>query len=211
MSRHRLKGPHRGLKIRRKIPQIQQGTKVETCQWIDIYTNLCGRITALRNVDENELEVKKRGKEKANERQVILTPNFPLCQIRSGDYLSIPWGVRPNIWCPLGVPPRYGPCIWISTPNGNLLLDWKSDGYYSDLLIINYSGDQWQFSGELDINLDDLITSQWPDGYSFLVSTGPIANFEILRMEPEMDHLGHLSFYNLRVETEDQDGWSLQE
>lgn len=188
------------------------GTKVNSCRFAELYSGISGRVNSLRIVDENRLDdTLKIGRTKAGKRQVILTPDRVLSEMKSGDYLSIPWGTKPNLWCPRGVPQNLGPYIWVKTPRGNKLLKWEQDRFVSDSLVLVKIDSGWEVSGEIELELSSIVTSNWPMGYDFQAITGPIMDFEITKIEPELDEHGRLCWYGIEVETKDSDHWYLQE
>jgi hypothetical protein len=180
-----------------------------------LYDNLCGRILALKNIDENILEViELQGKDKASLRKVILAPNFPLHKMVSTDFLVIPWGIRPNVWAPPFAPGNLGPYIWVETPTGNVKLAWDGDKFASETLNIEVVGDEWCLTGEVTscFNTCNIECNQgFPEGYSFLKTTGPNAYFEITKIDEHQDGQGRTSFYTLLVELIDQKNVIVQE
>lgn len=215
MSRLRPpKGPHNGLKIRRPLTEIRSGMKLSSCTFIDLYSNLCGRVMPLRKIEENQYgELKTQGEDKAGERKVIITPNCPLEKIISGDVLVIPWGIRPNTWSPPQTPDNMGQALWIKTPTGEKLLKWNNTEYHSDTLTLSKATGSWCFSGEVShcFTGDNFICQTFPSGYNYLRATGPNASFKILKINTHEDPYGLIAFYTLQVEHIDQEKLYLQE
>lgn len=196
------------MKIIRPKEEIIQGIKRKKCDFIELYSNLCGRVQQLRVIDENVLEeIYPQGHDKSGLRRVIIVPDFPLNKITSSDILVIPWGVRPNTWTPPFATDGLGPQIWISTPTGNLRLSWDGNSFASDRITLNIEENTWCFSGEIDHCFEscgNFCSDPFPEGYSFLKTTGPNALFEITLIDPHEDHLGRIAYYKLLVEHLDQ-------
>ena len=207
MSPHRLFGPHQ-IRIVRERPEEVNGNKTDSCNDLVLYERVPCRVGVLRQVDENELEQNRlKGEAKNNERTIIITPKFPLTKVKTGDIVTIPWGTRPNTWSPPSAPG--GPAIYLSTPTGPQLLLWNGTAYVGETLSLS---EDLVLSGEVEAQLDcGLMSSTYPDGYSFIKSSGFRARFKILKFDPEIDHNGCISFYKALVETEDTPGIYLQE
>jgi len=189
--------------------------KTRACDFIPLYDNICGRILDLKNIDENILEgIYLQGKDKSSLRKVILAPNYTLHKIVSTDLLIIPWGVRPNVWAPPFAQGNLGPHIWIGTPDGNVKLIWDGNKFASETLNIQITDDEWCMTGEIEhcFNTCNVFCSQeFPEGYSFLKSTGPNAYFEITQINEQQDDQGRTAFYTILVEMLDQKNVIVQE
>lgn len=217
MSPYRPKNsPHHGMRVRRPTQEIQDGSKLPAnpSLWITLYENLSGRVLPLRRIDPNDLrEPIHQGEVKLGERQVVLTPNYPLTKLKSGDFLGIPWGVRPNTWTPPNVPKGTGPFILIDTPSGNQYLQWDGEKFVGNTITILLDG-VWKIDGEIeyDFSSDSSFAYQtFPSGYKFKRATGHLANFKIIRIDEHQDNLGRIGFYTLSVEKYDTEGVHLVE
>jgi len=189
------------------MTEIRSGMKLSDCTFATLYTGISGRVMPLRSVDENQLGIlKHQGDDKAGERAVILTPNAPLDQILSGDYLVIPWGVKPNTWSPLGTPAGTGPCIWLNTPTDPQQLCWDGTKFVGDTLELELIEGEWCLSGEVSycFGTDNFCCQLFPYGYGFLRASGPEALFKIVHLDSKEDDKGRLSHYNISIEIIDQ-------
>ena len=206
---------HRNLRIKRSKHKLVKGMKVRACDFIDLYQNLCGRVLKLTSAEENRIEeIDAEGQNKSGLRKVIISPNYPLNKMTSGDLLCIPWGVRPNTWVPPNAPTGTGPKVWVNTPSGPQCLTWNGSAFSSDNLAIDLSEDGWCISGEIDycFGVDTTFVCQkFPVGYSFMRTSGPLAYFQIVRLDAEEDEKCRLSHYTLLVERLDQKGIIVQE
>lgn len=193
------------MKLRRPLVELKNGSRIKSADYLDLYpkATFTGRVMPLRKVDENSLGIVNiEGQNKAGERKIVLTPSFPLQKVMSGDFIAVPWGNRPNTWIPPNVPEGTGYNIWIDTPTGNQYLTWIDNKFINDNLEI-YLDDVWMISGEVDFEFETdetFVTQTFPEGYSFLRASGPMANFEIIRMDEQQDHLGRTAFYTCSVE-----------
>lgn len=196
--------------------------KHHSCDSLLLYENVPARVGEARTIEENRLQdalpYAKRGDIKTNELTLILCPNHPLTNLKSADWVSIPWGVRPNTASYVPGLSTLGPNIWINTPTGRELLTWccTSDGgcSYEGAIRIYQNGEKWYMSYdniEFCFENSNFVCSAFPEGYSFKESTGPRANFKILRIQEKQDHLGNTSHYNIFCELFDQDGICIQQ
>lgn len=194
------------------LPSLNKGMKVNSCNWLDLYTT-SGRVLPLRNILENRLEsTNLSGEAKANERQVILTPDFPLNKMVVGDFLSIPWGIRPNNYVPPSLPNNAGPQVWLKTPTVPQLLTWDGTQYTGSTLTLSkdVNGD-WCLTGEVTECIGaSLVCLPYPTGYGFLKFTGPLADFKILRIDAEEDAEGLIAFYTVYTEYLDRNNEYIQ-
>jgi hypothetical protein len=195
--------------------QLSKGIKLRSCDVIELQSRLYGRVLPLRKIDENSLGMlKANGQAASGERKIILTPSFPIRNVFRGDIISIPWGVRPNTWLPPGLPAGLGPYIWIETPNGPERLEWDGTQYTGNTINLQFNGTQWCLTGAVDFCFDEFdgcSEVEFPDGYSFIRSSGPYAHFEIIRFDEQQDDYGRTAFYTLSVESLDQKDVYLQE
>lgn len=213
MSPYRIHGPDKGLKIRRKVPEIVNGTKTGST-FIDLYDNICGRVGDIEEDADNTLgDPEYQGEIKANERKIILTPNRPLNKMVTGDYIVIPWGTKPNTFSPPNVPDFLGPSLVIDTPLGRRLLNWDGTQYYNNNVTIYQSGGSWCISSDpvFCFASTNLACTPFPEGYTFVRSTGPLAYFKILRMNEARDDRGRTAHYTCFVEYEDRRGQHMQQ
>lgn len=189
--------------------------KVRSCDFIELYSKLPGRVSKLSNLDENKLgEIDAQGKGKAGLRKVLLSPNYPLSKVVSGDLLCIPWGVRPNTWTPPFAPTGTGPAIWVDTPTGEQKLTWDGEKFVGATITIELVDDEWCMTGEVDHCFGvstTFVCQEFPTGYSFLKTTGPNSYFEIINFDAEEDDKCRISHYTLTVERLDQRGVIVQE
>jgi len=203
------------MNVVRPKAKLQKGMKTRACDFITLYENICGRVLALKNIDENILEaLYLEGKDKSSLRKVILAPNFQLHKIVSSDLLVIPWGIRPNVWTPPFAANSLGPHIWIKTPSGNIKLKWDGSKFASDTLNIEIIDGEWCMTGEIEHCFETcniFCYQEFPDGYSFLKSSGPNAYFEITKIDEHQDIEGRTAFYTILVELIDQKGIIIQE
>lgn len=177
--------------------------------------NVSGRVLPLELGDDNMLDdAMFKGEVKKGERVVLLTPTVPLNKMTTGDIISIPWGIRPNTWSPPAAPAGTGPAIIIGSPSGNQLLKWNGTQFAGDTLTLGKDvEDNWCFTGEVEFcfSTTNFICETFPDGYSWVRATGPLANFKIIKLDIHEDDKGRISFYSCQVEHEDQKGLILQE
>lgn len=216
MARIRPKGCHHNLKIKRPKTKLQKGMKIRSCDFIELYSNISGRVSKLENIEENRFQkIPAQGQQKAGLRKVLLTPRYPLSKIVSGDLLCIPWGVRPNTWEPPFTPAGTGPILWIRTPNGDEKLIWDGiSKYVGDSICLSLVDNNWCITGEVEYcfsEYNNFVCQEFPEGYSYLKSTGPFVYFEIVRIDSEEDENCQLSHYTLLVERLDQKGIIVQE
>jgi len=168
----------------------------------------------LRRIDPNDIrDPFPQGQDKLGERQIILTPNTRLTLFSSGDFIGVPWGIRPNTWQPIGIPAGTGPFILIKTPSGNKYLHWKGNGFFGDTLQIIETDGIWSITGEIDYTFQagNFVYKKWPQGYGFIKPTGHLANFKIIRIDEHQDNLGRIAFYTCSVESYDTPGVYLVE
>lgn len=219
MSPYRpMNNPHKGLKVRRMVTEISAGVKIPAnpANWITLYENLEGRVEPLRKIDPNDLRAPKTsGDDKFGERKIILSPRYPLTKILRGDFISVPWGVKPNTFTPPNTPSNLGPTIKIGTPSGDQYLQWNGESYIgTHVSIVNIDG-IWvlQPGAAADFFFDEgsFVNQEFPTGYSFKKSTGNLANFKILRIDEQQDNLGRIGFYSCSVDYWDTVGVHLVE
>jgi hypothetical protein len=123
-------GPHCNLKIIRLKNKFEKGIKLRDCDYILLYSSVCGRIIRLENNRDNWANVPEyQGFDKAGIRKLILTPNFPMTKMTSTDVLVVPWGVRPNTFVSPSAPDSLGPIIHVKTPLGIRVLEWNGLRY----------------------------------------------------------------------------------
>jgi len=182
------------------------------CEFIELTPPICGRVQPLRTLEENRFEdVNREGKNKAAERILTLTPDSPLCHVMAGDIVMIPWGIRPNTWCPPFSPLGWGPAVYINSPNGVEFLAYDGIKYsnQSETIILSINDDNsWCLivEDELDHCFDDMNCTNFPEGYSFNQSGGPYAKFEIIRIDEQQNNCGEISHYNVFTEFVDSKG-----
>jgi hypothetical protein len=216
MSPHKPpRGPHCGIKIKRPLVKMEKGIKLRSCDFLDLYNNICGRINSLNTLEENKLEETNiEGKNKSGVRTITLTPNFRLTKIRTTDLICIPWGVKPNTWTPPTAPNGTGPTIWVDTPSGEEKLIWDGDEFIGDTITIGIVDGTWQITGAVihDFGVDTTFVCQpFPTGYAFLKASGPTMFAEIINIDEQQDHLGRTSHYYITVERLDQRNVIVQE
>ena len=213
MSPHRPRiGVCHPLRIIRFLQEKNQGVKRNQCDHIVLYSKIMGRVMPLRKLEENRQEMQgPSGSEKANERTILLAPNSPMNKVKSGDYILIPWGVRPNTWCPPNTPA--GPCIVLNTPTGQQKLVWQDEQYVGDNILLTPNDDGWCLSGEIDFCFDNFnfICQPFPEGYSFGRSTGPAIQMKIIRFDAQEDEHCRISHYSAYVEYRDRDNEFVQQ
>ena len=221
ISKFKPKGACHRVNLRRPIPRKQKGVK-EYCDTLSLYENIPARIGESRRIEENRLDddepAPRYGSDRNDERVIMLCPGFPLNNLRAGDFVCIPWGYRPNQLSPVPLLPGLGPQIWIDTPNGPELLTWvcQADGtcaYEGSVQIYLNQDSEWcmEINGqEFCFDNFNFMCSEFPDGYSFIRSTGPEVNYKILKIDAKEDHLCKISHYSVFAEFYDQDCVQIQ-
>jgi hypothetical protein len=206
-------GPHRNLKILRPLQKVERGMKLEDCTFLELYKGITGRISTLSTDEDNRLEeIYGHGEDIKGLRKVLLTPNYPLYQMLVGDYLVVPWGVRPNTWIPHGLPQGTGYYIWINTPSDPQRLVWNGVGFIGTTINIEKVDDQWCLTGEVEHCFvgDSFCSEEFPEGYSFLRISGPPAYLKIVAIDEQIDHLGRISFYSIETVDPKNTKWYTQ-
>lgn len=212
-----VKGCCHRISLVRPLPEKVKGVKQFSCDHIVLYENIPARIGESRSIEENRLQDNspplKKGQTATDERVILACPRHPLSNLRAGDWVLIPFGNRPNTASPVFGLNGVGPNIWINTPNGNELLTWtcKSDGTCSfqgsieiyptedNVWCMDYEGQTHCFSNS------NFTCSRFPDGYSFIESTGPNLVYKILKIDTKEDHLCNISHYSIFAEFYDQE------
>lgn len=168
---------------------------------------IAGRVLPLRRIDPNDIrEPSFQGEDKLGERRIILTPSRPINNVFSGDYVAVPWGVRPNTWMPPNIPTGAGLFIQLDTPSGLVFLKWNGEKFVNSTLEILKIGDQWSIAGEVEYqfpNEGNFVFQVFPENYSYVKGAGPLANFKIIRIDEHLDDRGRIGFYTCSVEYED--------
>ena len=135
----------------------------------------------------------------------MLFPTTLLNKLTENDIIQIPWGFRPNVFCPTNAPA--GPVIIINTPDGQQRLTFDGTNYVGDTYSINFDGTMWCLVGP-DINqcftAGNFACQEFPTGFSFVKSTGPSQDYEILKIDVEIDDCGRISHYVASVELDDK-------
>lgn len=209
------------MSLVRPLQKKTKGVKHWDCEYIPLYENVPARIGESRTIEENRLQDSvphpRYGDDKADERKVMLCPNHPLTNFKAGDWLIIPWGQRPNNISPILGLSGLGPNIWINTPTGPELLTWtcQLDGTcsYQGVVEIYQSDDQWcmVYEGqEFCFNGFNFTCSEFPEGYSFVESTGPQVVYKVLKIDAKEDQLCRLAYYTVFIEFIDQEGVCIQ-
>ena len=198
-------GPHKRMIIKRPKVKVEKGVKMRACDFIDLYENLSGRVMPLEPNKDTELKTQPQGMDATDYRQIILTPTKPLNKIKKGDILALQWGTRPNNWTSPTVPEGLSDHVLISTPTGNKKLQWDTvDTFVGDTLSITLSGSTWSMSGDVTYTFPidgvSFACQEFPSGYSFQKKTGPAMYFEIMKIDEQVDHLGRIAFYSLKVD-----------
>jgi hypothetical protein len=198
-------GPHKRMIIKRPKVKVEQGVKMRSCDFIDLYDNLSGRVMPLESGKTVELSIQPQGMDATDYRQIFITPNKPLNKIKKGDILALPWGIRPNNWISPTVPNGLSDNVLIKTPTGNKKLEWNAvDTFVGDTLNIVLTGTTWSMTGEVTYTFPianiSFTCQAFPSGYSFQKKTGPAQYFEIKKIDEEVDNEGRLAFYSLKVD-----------
>lgn len=217
-----IKGCCHKVHLLRGVPQKVKGVKMYDCNHISLYENIPARIGESRSIEENRLQdilpYPSNGDKKNAEYTVMLCPSFPLSNFKAGDFVCVPYGNRPNNASPVQNLPGVGPNIWINTPDGPELLTWTCmpDGTWSfqgAVQIYQNEDGVWCMAYEDQehcFSNSNFMCSQFPEGYSFVQSTGPDAHFTVLKIDRKEDHNCHLSHYSVFMELRDQEGICIQ-
>lgn len=208
---------HHGLRLVRPLNTQTKGVKHWDCEVLELYGPISGRVGESRSIEENRLQDSnppyRHGDDKADERVVMLCPNYPLLNITAGDWLQIPWGVRPNTFSPVPGLAGLGPNVWINTPTGEELLTWTWDasgdgtGSFMGSVQIYQQDGEWFLDDGTATSLGSLnfVCAQFPEGYSFIRSTGPSSNHKILKIDEKLDAECRISHYSIHIEHIDQE------
>jgi hypothetical protein len=198
-------GPHKRMIIKRPKVKVEKGVKMRSCDFIDLYENLSGRVMPLDSNKETELGIENQGMDATDYRQIILTPNKPLTKIKKGDILALPWGIRPNNWSSPTVPEGLSDHVIIKTPTGNKKLKWDTvDTFVGDTISITLTNTTWTMTGDVNYTFPidgvSFACQEFPSGYYFQKKTGPAMYFEIIKIDEQVDSSGRTAFYSLKVD-----------
>ena len=112
------------ISIIRKVPQQIAGRISNSCTELVIANKVPARVGLLRKIDDNIEQVNTQGLDSANERLVSYRTPTPAGTM-VGDFIRIPFGVRPNVAAAMGTPYQIPEYIYIETPTGEVLLKWN--------------------------------------------------------------------------------------
>lgn len=196
--------------VRKKIKQNMGRVSQTHCDDVVLYNNVASRVGTLRKIDENRESGKPFGQYSANERVVSMRASFPLNKMAVGDFIRIPWGIRPNLFVPSLAPNTLAPEIWINTPDGDVKLSWNGTKYVNGAISIseNESGDWCLIHATLThcFSGSNITCQQFPNGYTFLKLTGPPIDYRIIGMDVQEDDMGRIHHYSAFIEFDDSVG-----
>ena len=198
-----LQTPHTVSVVRKVDRETKQhGRIVKRATLQPLYNRISGRITELREFVENVTAPLNFGNTSAHVYRALLDFRSIPHLLRRADLICIPWGTKPNYWCPDGIP--FSPSLVFGTPDGPVVLDWNGSTYEGGGFIFQDVDGEWCLTGpDVDFCFDsefNPLCQEFPEGFNFIQEAGPVRYYEVLRFENMLDHLG--LYHHTRIEME---------
>jgi len=215
MSPYPIVGFTDRISIVRKTPQIIAGRISNSCTDTIIAAKVPARVGLLRKIDDNIEQVNTQGLDSANERLVSYRTPTPAGTM-VGDFIRIPFGVRPNVAAAMGTPYNIPTYIWIDTPSGEVLLHWNGTKYIdkTQTYAVEQNGllpPSWcLYDNGVEVACFDgnFICAAWPTGYRVIRTTGRPIDYRIIKHDVQTDEQGRIHHYTCYVEIDDKPGVS---